>query len=648
MGDDSTIGERATTPREKREKDGFATLQNRKSLEEDTLETPSRTSSLTPTIARTLERRADREPFVVNVRDEDGGTTEIATSQVPIATPPIGKPNRKVRPTRRASAQSYTKAPQGISRMDPSPSKRQSGEDSEDGGTGLSTSATSNHSRSSALDASGSAPLAHLPVSTDNLLHHLHTDPRSSHITLSASAGAGAKVPPATLNPALLAAGGDPSGGKAGARSRALSASTRSDKANGTSDGNASLPASRSVSKKPSLESRISERRAEEEKALRDYGLRRSSPGPRIGLSRSTSSTPTANQLDSSVSTPSPFADLSAASDSSHSAPREPYDPVNYFNHRARAASSSDTRSNGSRGFISTTSTPMEDWPSHDVAHDSMGGTNEGHTPSMDFSSDLVGGGLAGTPRRGSEAEPQNQRLPSDADHVEVSPRTGSGSGGGFPRSPKSTLGNVYDSEPDSGLVAVTVSDSTSVKLETLVPGDVADKIQQTDDVKGKQAMLDEVGGTSPASRPPASRSGKRSSDEPRGGLGFSNLDLSEANLASPPPEERTPRPAVDGDHPEFEAEGEVCMNEFSSMLAEAMRGTVGGTERRSSTDSSGGGSVTSSRRSAKLIGTAGSLDESGTFLLSPQEWYAKHQKLFSMQTCRLGLAQTPKGSEVH
>lgn len=614
MGDDS-IDERDGLSR-KKDKDGFM---KRKSLEEDTTRTPSRTESLTPTMARTLERRDTRDSFVMNVQDEDGAT-DGTSKQTSIATS-SGKPNRKVRPTRTSSTRSFTQAAQAM-RSGKSPTKKLSGDDSEDG-AGPSASLSSNHSRSG-LEASGSATLAHLPVSTDNLLHHLHTDPRSSHITLSASASAGSKVPLATLNPALLAAGGDPSGGKAAARSRAPSTSSRPEK---DADGQASLPASRSVSKKPSFDTRISERRSEEEKASRDQASRRSSPGPRLGLSRSTSSAVSVNQVDL---TASPSAEHNASSDYSQSAlAPDPLESASYFHPRARASSSSDARSNGSRGFRSTASTPMEDWPSHDIAHDSTGGTNEGHPP--EASTDLVGGGLAGTPRRGSEAEPQYRRLPQD-DHVEMSPRTSGADGISDPKFKR----DVYDSEPDSGLVAVTVSDSTAVKLETLVPGEVADKINQTDDPKGKQAMLDQVGGTSSESRPPPS-SAKRSSDEPRGGLGFSNLDLSAANLATPPSEERIPKPAYEGDHPEFEVEGDVCIDEFSNMLAEAMRGTAG---RRASTDSSAGGSVTSSRRGAKLIGTAGSLVDGKYLLLLPRRVLTPVSQIHP-----LGSVSTRKGS---
>lgn len=582
MGDDNTISEREGPLSAKKEKDTNATLHPPKPLGEDAVETPSRTSSLTPTMTRTVEKQAVKEPLVVNVHDED---TKTDPSQMPNPVSPVGKPNRKVRPTRRGSSQSYTQAPQRISRPDQSPSKK-SGEEG-DTGAGLSTSAASSHSRSGGLEASSSATLAHLPVSTDNLLHHLHTDPRSSHITLSASAGAGAKVPLASVNPALLAAGGDPTGGKA-ARNRALSASSRVDKGKEPADGNDSLPSSRSVSKKPSMESRISERRAEEERATRG-----SSSTPRIGLSRSTSSAITSSPL------PAPASEVEYTSTSSDPAQRsgDAFDPANYFNHRARAASSSETRSNGSRGLMSTASTPMEDWPSHDGAHESMGATNEGYVPSMDFQGDLVGGGLAGTPRRGSETEGHDRLFPQNVDRVDISPRTGPG-GGRFPDS--NVNSGALDLEPDSGLVAVTVSDSTSVKLETLVPGDVADKIEQTDDVNGKQVLLDQAGDPRSGSRPPTSKS----SDGPRSGLGFSDIDLSSTDLTSPPPEDATPRSIRVDDQPENEVGGDACVHEFSIMLSEAMRGSV----RRPSTDSSGG-SVTSSRRSG-IIGASGSLDD--------------------------------------
>ncbi|GHJ89349.1 hypothetical protein NliqN6_5751 [Naganishia liquefaciens] len=571
MGDDHTIGQGEGASRQEEEKEPSAALL--KPLGEDAVETPSRTSSLTPTLTRT-----SKEPLVVNVHDED-------TSQAQNPVSPVGKPNRKVRPTRRGSSQSYTQAPQRISRAEQSPPKKP-GEELEDG-TGLSTSATSNHSRSGGgLDASCSATLAHLPVSTDNLLHHLHTDPRSSHITLSASASAGAKVPPASVNPALLAAGGDPTGGKA-ARNRALSVSSKLDKGKETYEGRGSHPTSRSVSKKPSIESRISERRIEEETVAREFSSR-------IGLSRSTSSAVTGSPLPAAP----PVEHTDMANDLTRSSAA---DPAHYFSYRARAASSSETRSNGSRGFLSTASTPMEDWPSHDDVHESIGTTNEGCMPSIDFRGDLVGGGLAGTPRRGSETEAHSHLFPESVDRVDISPRTGSGA-----RFSDNTDANnaMFDLEPDSGLVAVTVSDSTSVKLETLVPGDVADKIEQTNDVDGKQALLDQVGGTSPGSRRPASVS--RSSDEPRGARSFSNLDPSATDLTSPPPEDTPPRRTIRMDDlPEFEAEDNSCVNEFSTMLAEAMRGRA----RRNSADSSAGESVTSSRRSA-IIGSSGSLHD--------------------------------------
>lgn len=581
MGDDNTISETEGPLRAEEEKDTNATLHPPKPSGEDAVETPSRTSSLTPTMTRTLDKRAVKEPLVVNVHDED---TKTDSSQTPNAVSPVGKPNRKVRPTRRGSSQSYTQGPQKISRPDQSPSKKL-GEEGEDG-AGLSTSASSNHSRSGALEASSSATLAHLPVSTDNLLHHLHTDPRSSHITLSATAGAGAKVPLSSVNPALLAAGGDPTGGKA-ARNRALSASSKLDKGKEPAEGKGSLSSSRSVSKKPSMESGISERRAEEERTGRG------SPANRVSLSRSTSSAITSSPL------PAPASASEHMSTSSDPAlpSGDAFDPANYFNHRARAASSSDTRSNGSRGFMSTASTPMEDWPSHDVAHEPMGATNEGYMSSMDFRGDLVGGGLAGTPRRGSETDGHDRLFPSHVDRVDISPRTGPG-GGRFPDLDVNP--GTLDLEPDSGLVAVTVSDSTSVKLETLVPGDVADKIEQTDDVDGKQVLLGQVGNPRSGTRPPASKS----SDGPRSGLGFSDIYLSATDLTSPPPEDATPRPDRVDEQPDNEAGGDACVHEFSTILAEAMRGSA----RRSSTDSSAG-SVTSSKISA-IIGSSGSLDD--------------------------------------
>lgn len=578
--------------RAKKERDGGPWLTTaRNTLEHDGLDTPSRTASLTPTMARNLEKRAAKERSL--------GDQESATDKetIPNAQQETGsaKPNRKVRPTRRGSTQSFGQTPHAMSvsqtgRTGPSPIKKASADSAGEGNAGLSTSVSSSHSKSG-LD--GNNTLAHLPVSTDNLLLHLHTDPRSSHITLSASAGAGAKLPPpTTVNPALLRAGG-------GGRSRAASSSSPSKvdkgkaKADAMADGFASRSSSRSVSKQPSVD-KISEA----QKGYTEPELRQSPSTSRLSLNRSFSSAPLVSQGDERASSPSAISDAidsvgitpSEASATASSPGPDSTDPMGYFDHRPRAASSSMmSRGSNSHDPRSTTTTPGEDWPSHDTTHETVIGDRGYTRQSSDFRQDLVAGALAGTPRFDADGE---SHLSPSAVRVTL-PRT-----------------DTDSTEPESGLVAVAVSDSTAVKLETLIPGDLADKIEETEDVTTKQAILEAMREPMYGDQP-TSTSAPRAPAAATAGLGFVNVDLAEANIPSPTSHGASFNPGTGTDASETglnnDSAGEACIDEFSNLLAGAMTGTG----RRSSTASSTSSS-SRSRKGPTLIGTAGTLGDSG------------------------------------
>lgn len=221
----------------------------------------------------------------------------------------------------------------------------------------------------------------------------------------------------------------------------------------------------------------------------------------------------------------------------------------------------------------------------------------------MDFRQDLVVGGLAGTPRFDPDGESHlSPSLP--AANGAFSPRA-SRTSLDAPNSASSGLVET-PAEPESGLVAVTVSDSTAVKLETLVSGDVADKIDQTDDMTRKRAILDVMQEPIAFTASPSDATSRSSG--PPAGLGFINVDLAEASIPSPPPpgSNRPALPAdVTGTNPDNDSTGEACIDEFSNLLSEAMMGSG----RRSSTASS---SSSSSRKKGgtTLIGTAGSLGD--------------------------------------
>lgn len=611
---DTGIGEKEETDRGKKDTDGVSiSAVPYNSLEEDGLDTPSRTASLTPTMARTFEKRAAREKYAVDCESITDRTAETATASQPEATPSV-KPNRKVRPTRRESTQSFTQAAHPLTGMQmgstgQSPVKKASGDDAGEGGAGLSTSVSSN-SKSGGTDT-----LAHLPVSTDNLLLHLHTDPRSSHITLSASAGAGAKIPPpAPVNPALLTAGGGgPSGNKSGSRNRASSSSSPSnvDKGKGKVQGATSLPPSRSVSKQPSIE-----RPREAQRGYMEPNVRQPSRDPRPNLPRSFSSRSPISRspMDSfSPSATSESADFVNATPSDYSGAAsspgpDATDTMGYFDHRPRAASSSGTgRSSASQGLRSTVTTPMEDWPSHDApqVNPARNRLSDGEVRSMDFSSDLVVGALAGTPRFDTDFD--LHQGPSTL--AEVSPHTGTDAFDSFDSSP-SVAPDPF-AEPVSGLVPVTVSDSTAVKLETLVPGDVADKFDQTNDAGKKQAILGTVDGATTTLKEGTLPTAAGTPQTPKAapaGLGFAHLDLSAAAVPSPSQSTAT-LPAVEsGNDFSSDTPPEACIDEFSTLLAGAMMGTG----RRSSSTSSS--SSTKQKRGTTLIGTAGTLADAGMF----------------------------------
>lgn len=581
---------------------------------EDGADTPSRTASLTPTMARALEKRAVKEQSLAN----QGSEPERETMPIPQqgSTPSV-KLNRKVRPTRRRSTQSFGQTSQGVTglpagRSGPSPAKKASGDDAGEGNAALSTSVSSSHSKAG-MD--GNNTLAHLPVSTDNLLMHLHTDPRSSHITLSASASAGAKAPPpVSVNPALLTAGGGSlSSSKSGSRSRAASSSSPSKidkgkgKADATGEGASSRSSSRSVSKRPSAD-----KFSDAQKGYREPDLRESSSTSRLNLNRSFSSRLPVSQPDGNALSPSAISEgvssvgitPSEASASASSPGPDTATPMGYFDHRPRAASSSMTsRDSNPHDPSSTTTTPGEDWPSHDITQEIPidGRVSQGERRSMDFRQDLVVGGLAGTPRFDTDGESRLSPSLSAASRA-ISPRASRDA------TNSATTGLVErPAEPDSGLVSFTVSDSTAVKMETLIPGDVADKIEQTNDVTTKQAILEAIQEPAAVTQPPSDATSPFSGIPPAG-LGFFNVDLAAANMPSPPAPGTTspPLPAdASATGVDSESTGEACINEFSNLLSEAMMQSG----RRSSTASSTSSS-SKKKGGTTLIGTAGTLGD--------------------------------------
>ncbi|KAJ9101227.1 hypothetical protein QFC21_003446 [Naganishia friedmannii] len=564
------------------------------STEDETLSTPSRTASLTPTMLRESKKRAERENRARPTTTDEEGTKDATTAPHSSTVPfPNDKQTRKIRPTRRGSTHSFAQTPHpavgpsssssdstAAARTAQSPMQRGQPGDSRRGHTGLASSTASIQNKMGGADL---GTLSHLPVSTDNLLLHLHTDPRSSHITLSATAVGGAKVlPSAQVNPSLLVAGGSISLG-AKSRSRTLSASSKG-KARNPGSPSTSLPGSW-------LPSRERPGSAPAVASLRP-GNSRLDTGQSSAIVASPSELPGSDIRDRSAPQEFAKAVASLGKPSTRSA--------KYFGGPYEGGSSSEmSRTTSSHEGSLANAASGEDWPSH-VSPDP---TPFGETFDLgkDSPSDLVSGGLAGTPRPGAGFRSQNDINRPTSYSSPLCPDT------------HTFLANdVPVQTPDSGLVAVTLSDSTSVKLETLVPGDMADKIERTEDEGEKRAILQSMAATTaglinePTDTPSLEKSGRNAPFSGlASGLGFTNVDLSKANITSTPPEQ-----AGTGSLEQQATNsptGSSCINEFSNMLNDAMRFT----DRRPSSASSGGSSGPEERKGPTLIGTAGSLNDS-------------------------------------
>lgn len=462
--------------------------------------------------------------------------------------------------------------------------------DSRKGNAGLSSSTSSTHGKMGGADL---PTLSHLPVSTDNLLLHLHTDPRSSHITLSSTAAGGAKeVPSAQVNPSLLIAGGSNSlGVKSQSRSRTLSASSKLDKgkerASNAISPSTSLPASR-LSSRERPGSVPSKGSVQPNNNLRNIGQTSDIVASPLAMPESTNTR--------NPPAPQEFAEAVAAS-AGNSSSRS----TRYSGGSEDGTTSTDmSRTTSSHESSLANATSTEDWPSHVSPDFASAGQAYGH--SGDSPSDLVSGGLAGTPRIGAGFRLQGHTSETTPHSLPLSPLTNTFAANDGPAQ-----------TPDSGLVPVTLSDSTAIKLETLVPGDTADKIEQTEDQEEKRAILQSVvantaeliGGVqepSPLKRP----QGKAPSSELASGLGFINVDLSAANTTSTPPEQDgTASASLSTVNEQTDSS---CISEFSSMLNEAMRST----SRRLSSTSSAGSIGSAERKGPTLIGAAGSLNDPG------------------------------------
>jgi hypothetical protein len=571
------------------------------STEEETLPAPSRTASLTPTMIREFETRTEGENHA-RPATTDEETTYDSTVPQPSATSSVSvKQTRKIRPTRRGSTHSFSQTPHSVTappnssnstaaRTGQSPMKKGQPGDSRKGNAGLSSSTSSTHGKMGGADL---PTLSHLPVSTDNLLLHLHTDPRSSHITLSSTAAGGAKeVPSAQVNPSLLIAGGSNSlGVKSQSRSRTLSASSKLDKgkerASNAISPSTSLPASR-LSSRERPGSVPSKGSVQPNNNLRNIGQTSDIVASPLAMPESTNTR--------NPPAPQEFAEAVAAS-AGNSSSRS----TRYSGGSEDGTTSTDmSRTTSSHESSLANATSTEDWPSHVSPDFASAGQAYGH--SGDSPSDLVSGGLAGTPRIGAGFRLQGHTSETTPHSLPLSPLTNTFAANDGPAQ-----------TPDSGLVPVTLSDSTAIKLETLVPGDTADKIEQTEDQEEKRAILQSVvantaeliGGVqepSPLKRP----QGKAPSSELASGLGFINVDLSAANTTSTPPEQDGTASASLSTV--IEQTDSSCISEFSSMLNEAMRST----SRRLSSTSSAGSIGSAERKGPTLIGAAGSLNDPG------------------------------------
>ncbi|KAJ9118740.1 hypothetical protein QFC22_003961 [Naganishia vaughanmartiniae] len=549
------------------------------SIEEESLLAPPRTASLTPTMLREAQKRMAREENHAIPATPDEETPHNPPAPQP-STASSTKQTRKIRPTRRGSAHSLhqtgpsSSSHSNTARTGPSPMKKGQYGDNRKGNGGLTSSTPSTQGKSGGAELGG---LSHLPVSTDNLLLHLHTDPRSSHITLSSTAAGGAKVlPSAQVNPSLLVAGGSHPTGKSRSRTLSASATKGKEKAINSVSPSTSLP----VSRLPSRE--------------------------RDGSASSIGSTkPSNSRLD--VALPSTVvASPSEMLESDHIAPKEFAEAVaspgksstrstRYFGNSDEGTSSSEmSRATSSLEGSSANVTPTEDWPSHvSPASTPVSGT---FSRSGDSLSDLIDGGLAGTPK-----DSAGFGLPGDTNDTTShsspsSPRTNR-----FVASNPPLAGGTIPAPlqtPDSGLVPVTLSDSTPVKLETLVPGDVADKIEKTENEAEKKAILQSLATTTAGLLSEVQQPQSASL-----GLGFTNVDLSSANTTSPPPERDG---TGSSEHPPANEpiDDGSCINEFGNMLNDAMRST----KRRPSSASSTGSVGSGERKGPTLIGTAGSL----------------------------------------